>query len=164
MKKLIGYILFLLIIVTLSTCKKYPENTLWFKSPLKLSPFNGHLIKYNVNGIDSLDLLNVYFGNAIGLKRNIKEANFITQPEYVGGFKVTLNFGSSGLETGIVQQFTKKNKFVKIGIVVDTNIYKKNLFINSDIEWKIVRLAKKGLFKINTTLSNGNTYEIEIGT
>jgi hypothetical protein len=43
------------------TCKKYPENTVWFKNPTDIPVINGHITAYVVNGIDSLDLLNSYY-------------------------------------------------------------------------------------------------------
>lgn len=143
----------------LSTCKKYPENTLWFKNPEKLFPQNSHITSYVVNGIDSLDLLNSYYGSNLGLNKNIREAKFVNF-ESVGG-TLELDFGA-GLATPLFMTFLKKDKYVQMSIFVDTNYYKKHLFIDKYTEWKIIRLAKKGPFKISTTLSNGNKYEIQI--
>lgn len=153
------YMVLVLVFALFSDCKKYPENALWFKNPAKIPPFEGHITKYTVNGIDSLELMNAYFTNRIGLKKSIRDATFILVPE--GGFPNVLILGS-GLSTGIVYQLTRKKKFMKIGIVVDTTLYKKNIFINIDTEWRIMRLAKTGPFKIETTLDNGNFYQIEI--
>lgn len=44
----------------------------------------------------------------------------------------------------------------------DTTIFKKNIFIDKNTEWTILRLANKGPFKLETQLNNGNHYEIEI--
>ena len=43
-----------------STCKKYPENNLWFKNPKRIAIINGYIYEYKVNHIDSLNGLNRY--------------------------------------------------------------------------------------------------------
>lgn len=50
-----------LFLVAFSFCKKYPENNLWFKNSKKIPIINGYMTEYKVNGIDSLDLLNIYY-------------------------------------------------------------------------------------------------------
>lgn len=63
-------------------CKKYPENTLLFKNPKKLHPFIGTIRKYNVNRIDSLDLLNFYFvEKPYPFEKNMRKCNFYTTKE-----------------------------------------------------------------------------------
>ncbi len=78
MKKIIFYILLASSLFSLTTCKKYPENRLWFKNPERIYPFQGNLTKYTVNGIDSLDLLNAYWGNQFGLVKDIRQIKFST--------------------------------------------------------------------------------------
>ena len=149
------------LIFALSTCKKYPENTLWFKNPSKISPFYGFIKKYTVNGIDSLDLLNNYFGSAFGLDKNIRNVRFMTY--YHGGRPdATIIFGNSGISKSCYYEYTKKNKFIILRSIIDTSIFKKILF-DPTIEWQILQLSTKKPFKAKTTLENGNTYEIEIG-
>jgi hypothetical protein len=152
---------FFLIVITLvfSTCKKYPENTLWFKNPEKLYPFKGYITKYEVDGIDSLDLLSKYYGNAYGLDKNFRNAKFVTTENFK---KVTcgLVHGNSGRTTTINYEFIKKKKYLHISLLnYDTSVYKKDIFINFDVEWKIIRLAKSGSFKLKTNY-NGKNYEI----
>lgn len=55
----------LVLIVLFSTCKKYPENNLWFKNPRKFSIIGGYITAYKVNGIDSLSYLNKYYAPLI---------------------------------------------------------------------------------------------------
>ena len=50
------------IISLLTTCKKYPENTLWFKTPASALASNGVNLKgFTVDGADSLTLAGYYF-------------------------------------------------------------------------------------------------------
>jgi hypothetical protein len=159
-KRLINIFCFILL-TSITACKKYPENNLWFKRPSQLDFFNGHLTKYTVNGIDSLDLLNYYFGRGYGLRKDIRTTLFITQHEHTDHFGTYMLFAAS-YQVPFISELTKKNKFLKVNSVRDTNVYNKDLFISKDTEWQIIRLAKKGPFRIKTTLGNGNTYEMEI--
>jgi len=72
-----------------------------------------------------------------------------------------LNHGNS-LANQMSYSFIRKKKYVTIFFHQDTSIYRKHLFITHSTEWKIMRLAKTGPFKIETTLDNGNKYEIQI--
>jgi len=146
-------------------CKKYPENNLWFKNPEKLLPFfDTHLTKYQVNGIDSLSLLNKYFGHAPDLVNDIDEVEFITKRYSKNLHYHYLRFTED--ESRMIPfsySFSADKKFIKIvSVVEDTAIFQKNLFIDGSISWEIVRLSRKGPFKIKSKLANGNQYEIEI--
>ena len=59
-------------LILFTTCKKYPENTLWFKNPKKLTFVCGKMTAYIVNGIDSLPYLDAYFKEP-----NVKFSNSI---------------------------------------------------------------------------------------
>lgn len=161
MKKVVLYILFFLALITLSTCKKYPENTLWFKNPKKLYPFQGNLTKYQVNGIDSLDLLNTFYGHELGLIKDIRRATFLTSINK-GDIDCRLNHGGSGLSNYINYNFNKNKKSLTVFFYQDTAIFRKHLFITNSTEWLIIRLAREGSFKLKTKLENGNTYELQI--
>ncbi len=159
MEKIRLYVLFILLILLFSTCKKYPENALWFKNPEKLYPFQGYITKYEVDGIDSLDLLNKFYGNSIGLNKKLREAKFLT----------TVNFKKidcrvvhgNGNSSSVGYEFIKKKKYLHISLYAsDTSVYRKNIFINFDVEWQIIRLAKSGSFKLKTK-HNGKNYEIQ---
>jgi hypothetical protein len=162
MTPLVRHIFCFFILITLSTCKKYPDNTLWFKNPKKVSPFYGYLKKYTVNGIDSLDLLNNYFGHAFGLVvKDIRRARFDTEKHRSGWLEAKWIVSGFTLPVGF--DYLRKNCYVHLSCGADTSIFKKILFISPDIEWQILQLGKDP-FKAKTTLENGNTYEIEIGT
>ena len=150
--------------VIFTTCKKYPENTLWFKNPTKIHSLQGYITKYTVNGIDSLHLMDSYFGNYSGspnLIKDLSKAEFrITSgnydkklPEYNIVFPPFANLAE------LYVSFKNHKKYVSIKTRIDTSILKRSLFM--DVDWKIIRLAKSGPFKIETTLNNGNKYEIQ---
>ncbi len=115
--KLKYYIFFIVIAVCFSECKKYPENTLWFKDPEKTYPLQGYITKYQVNGIDSLDLLNNYFGKYPkngGMIRDIRKAEFRkTSLSNSDKYLYTLLiFGTSGCTLEMYPVFKhKKNTF-----------------------------------------------------
>lgn len=148
------------IVLFFSTCKKYPENTLWFKNPDKLHPFIGSITKYNVNGIDSLDLMNIYFvEKPYFFEKSIRKCNFYTHKDTEF---YTLFVYPDALSVVVKYDLVKKNKKMIVSLGQDTTIFKKNIFISDATEWDIIRLNRKGPLKLKTTLDNGNTYEIEI--
>ncbi len=161
--------LFTLVVAILCTCKKYPENNLWFKNPKKINPFCRRLKEYKVNGIDSLALLNNYFDTTIKEvnPKDISLASFVTNVYIKKESTALISPGVNNIG-GIEYSLTKRNDFIKInflnGMYNGKVLFKKNLFISSETEWKIIKLTKKTCdFKIETTLSNGNKYEISIG-
>jgi hypothetical protein len=74
--------IFLIIIVVFSallftTCKKYDENTLWFKKPEKAFA-GGYLTSFNVNGVDSLPMWDIIYSvppeyNGWGAKFDVRD-------------------------------------------------------------------------------------------
>lgn len=157
----------LMLTFSLSTCKKYPENTLWFKNPSCLPVIEGHITSYIVNGIDSLDLLNLYYApvqpNApypySKTERDIKKETFIASNK--GNYFVI----SSDLfddNDFFILKWNKDKKSIYFSGDFRRNYYNKQLFItgSGDINWQIIYLDKnQKKSKIKTTY-NGNTYEI----
>lgn len=162
------YLLFLLPISY--SCKKYPENTIWFKNPKHIPVINGYITEYKVNGIDSLDLLNAYYmPYVVGVsppyppftntQRDIRKEQFQACCQKYNYWQF-----NSDLYVLSDSHFSVKNKGKSITIdgSVDTRYFNKQLFLSSkgDINWDIQYLDKKGKkSKIKTTY-NGNTYEI----
>jgi hypothetical protein len=123
MKTGLSYIIFLF--VGLVSCKKYPENTLWFKNPEKLLPFfDTHLTKYSVNGIDSLDLLNNYFGNQQGLEKDIRKALFKTL-RYSSHNDYFIFFEPSSYNMQFSYEFFAKNKKIRFIVSSEPTILTK---------------------------------------
>lgn len=165
MRRFLLYIFILFGCFTISvSCKKYPENTLWFKNPYKIAVLKGYITEYKVNGIDSLDLLNIYYKPVIPnashpynkTDRNIKMEYFKSVSVAKGHWEVNCD-----LYENLTYEMQKDKKNIRIGGSVDTIYFKKQLFLDKtgEIDWQIEYLDKKGKSKIKTTY-NGNTYEI----
>ena len=145
------------ILICFSTCKKYPENTLWFKRAKTLSPVGGTITNYCVNGIDSLQYLDAYYNtnfvnNTPNKIHHISDEFFYSSTEDFVIANQTMITGS--------YRWQIKYKEIEIDCKNDTLVYKKNLFIKRALDWEIIYLGKDNKkSKIKTTY-NGNTYEI----
>ena len=144
-----------------NSCKKYPENTVWFKS---IDPFFVgflQLTKYSVNGIDSLSFLPSYCGSKahdrnykIWLFEGYSTAKKFSQNE------AFFHLGSSANLIAIKQTYTNRKKNIIIQFQLnDTLIFHRNLFLN-DEPWKIMKFLSTGTRKIEKTV-NGNKYELQ---
>ncbi len=154
------HIFLFFVIIALTTCKKYPENTLWFTNFSKIKFLdNVHLTAFTVNGIDSLQSLKVFFGSRSGYKDisqvYIEETYDSHYGNTVGVFHVPYEHIILGYS------FSKNKKNISFGFVTqDTSILKRNLFIDNN-QWQIIKLdLKTGTRKIKKTV-NGNTYELQ---
>jgi|GEM_PF-1227265 len=148
-----------------TTCKKYPENTLWFKNPSDLPVMKGHITSYLVNGIDSLDLLNLYYapfqpngGYPYNkTNRDVKSEQFT--PFSKDGYWIVSSdlFDPNSVFT---LKWENGKKTVTLGGLFRQNYYLKDLFPwrAGEIEWEVVYLSTKKS-KIKKTY-NGNVYEI----
>lgn len=166
LKKTISFILFTAGLLFFTTCKKYPENTLWFKRYSKIPVINGYITEYRVNGIDSLNFLNVYYKPVIPNShppynktiRDIRQEKFeaYNRKSVYWGVNCDLYYSNMSYK------WKSKGRAISIAGSVDTLYYRKQLFLNTkgEIEWDIQYLDKKGKkAKIKTTYNN-NTYEI----
>ena len=154
---------YILIAFLAFSCKKYPENNLWFKNPKKLTFVCGKITAYTVNGIDSLPFLDSYFKEP-----NVQFSNsiIVCKPIHKDGlhefsFLANLSTGQKTLFNGSCV-YRNNCKTLKIAFYQDTTYYKKNIFIQTNLDWDIVYLSKKdNKRKMKTKLSNGNIYEIQ---
>lgn len=111
MKNLIRIsVLFVVCMLMLSNCKKYPENTLWFKNPEKVYPIIGYITKYSVNNIDSLSLLNAYFTNLTCSTKEFTNAYFSTSVSHSRIDCSVIFTGNCGLSSPISYNFSKDKK------------------------------------------------------
>ena len=154
----------ILVTINFMSCKKYPENTLWLKSPKKMSPVHGYIKAYTVNGIDSLELLNVYYEQTIWhsygpynkLIKDVKEEYFNLKTIKKGKADIACDlFYNQHLLT----TWASNGKSINIRSGVDIDYYKRNIFVVSGLNWDIIYLDKNRKSKIKTTY-NGNVYEI----
>ena len=140
-----------------SSCKKYPENTLWFKRAKTLLPVGGMITKYTVNGIDSLQYLDFYY-NPNFINNTPNKIHHIAD-EYFYASTEDLVIENQTMVTGSYR-WQNRYKEIEIDCKNDTLVYKKNIFVKRALDWKIIYLGKDNKkSKIQTTY-DGNTYEI----
>lgn len=154
--KHIVIIFFYLIIFT--TCKKYPENNLWFKTPDGTITGEWKLEKYSVNNVDSTnadDMQAYLYGSFTFHKRENK--GIFNQNDSSGDLQFSTTLPSNG---GLGKwSFDKKKKeiLMSIGYVaVWQNNLQKLIFKNG--KWVIKKLTKKQFWVTNQY--NNTEYEI----
>ncbi len=168
LKYLIPLTFLISLVLTLSTCKKYPENTLWFKRVKKIKFFdNVRITSFTVNGVDSLSALNKYFGSKIVQKDITSTYIMESYDENYGGNVPVFTIPNGGNGTYHVKFFYdySKNKkkldiFYDLGINNDTTIFARSLFVNEITTWDIIKFEPKGTRKLKTNI-NSNIYEIQ---
>ncbi len=116
--------------ITFISCKKYPENNLWFKSPNNAMIAKWKLEQFTVNGTDStnFDELKMYVEDGIELLD--EDMRFLEQ--YEGGWKLDSK---------------KKNVTITSVYFGGGKLYtpQKNLFRDNQT-WKIEKLTKSSLW------------------
>lgn len=152
-----------------STCKKYPENTLWFKSPASIEFIEGNLTHYIVNGIDSINELDNFFYNDVNNNPYVGDFSslkFQTRPTRAKGYYEAFinkpqNYNGY-FSNNFEYRYIDKNNKIKLSNTIDIKrVIKKNIFIDDSIIWEITMLEKKnGTRKMKGTY-NGNTYELQ---
>lgn len=166
--KIIKFFLLVSLGLYLTNCKKYPENTIWFKNPANIAFIQGKMTHWIVNGVDSIDFLDNYFGfdynnqpystdfSNLTFSSDGKKGNyeFITeQPSDYQGDGSKLLMGR--------YSYKNKGKSLQITTSKDAN-YQKKIFVSDDILWDIIYLSKKDSGKRKLKGSyNGNIYEIQ---
>lgn len=168
MKPYFKYLAIVLVILLFATCRKYkyPESTYKGADPGKFEncPFYGKLTAYTVNGIDSLDLLINYVDTSFKLSYPLKIRECEFMYALYSAHEIDIFFGPGGSGLGQLHyEFSKDRKKIKVSFGSGKYELKKNIFISRDINWDIIRLTNDDKsFKLKTTLSNGNIYEIQI--
>lgn len=156
--RLINYITLLLCLALMSTCKKYPENTLWFQNVEKINFFDRFKItSYTVNSLDSINSFSKYYCSKVKNK-DVTQLQFIDDHQNGNSLYTTLD----GYKTHFYYSYSKnKSKLYIYSLtnLIDTNIMKKNIFIFYPLWWEIIKLDINGERKIKTVYEN-NSYEI----
>src|SRR5687768_12719084 len=113
MKAKTGFILFLITASILISCKKYPENKLWFKKPNDAIIARWNLEQFTVNGVDSTNYDDVKMYTEKGI--DFQEEDMIFTEVYEGDWKlvnkkkfITMNAFTNGPAIAYVLQ---KNLF-----------------------------------------------------
>lgn len=121
-----------------SSCKKYPENNLWFKAPNNAIIGHWNLEQLTINGTDSTnyDDVKMYVEKGIDLQ----DEDIIFTEQYQGGWKLG-----------------KKKKDILIGAFASGNTLfytaQKNLF-RDGLNWKIEKLSKTAFW---LSVTNGSS-------
>ena len=161
-----------LLLIGLNSCKKYPENNLWFISPENAFTGLKNITDYTVDGIDSLPMW---------------DALYNTGPDYNGYWPAVsgypfimkkINFGiiskaTDGYEAGSIDSyigrgsfhFYNNKKYLYMYFKMDNKghnlpIPKYNFFYTEESKWKILKLTKNGTLRIQRTY-NDKVYEIQ---
>ena len=119
----------------------------------------GFITAYNVNGIDSLDLLNNYLTASPQDRKKVQTIDFQTKFEWDRRYVSNSDFGE------IIYEWNSQYKYIYITHYPDTNIIKRNIFLTNGANWEILKLIKSkttvnNLLKIKAEI-NGNVYEIQ---
>lgn len=162
MKKGITYHVWVFLIFGLFfiSCKKYPENRLWFKKPERAFK-GGKLTSFTVNGVDSITLLNSTWG--FDLTAN----NFSLYKPYHdnSGWDIKGDFDGYVAFKGDKEIIFRIKKSEPTS-TQPTPLYNPFLYHGdsdgkSDDRWDILKLTRKGVLKLRRKM-NGKVYELQI--
>jgi hypothetical protein len=147
----------ILVLALFTSCKKYPENNLWFSSPER-SFKGGKITSFTVNGADSSSLMNSMWN--VDIAERSFEVKRRSENEYVasGDFNGVINYlGKTQLNIILIPDnmgaFSTSGNYNPInsnGVSAD----------RSDGRWDILKCTRKGQMKIRRTV-NDRTYEIQ---
>lgn len=163
-RRTIYTLLIVFVLLCFTTCKKYPENTLWFKSASKAINADWNLVFFEINGNDSLNN-NVKEISSNKVRFTLDNGNNFFLQHLGGSIKVEGKPAFSGFWA-----ISKNKKEIEILFNYDlenyTNQYScicynfQNLFAvyNEKQTWQIQKLSKNE-FWISTNY-NGLKYEL----
>jgi len=161
-KVIIIGLLFLIAFQFISCRKKYPENTMKLcQNPKGYDLMRGFITSYKVNGVDSLQYLNIFQNpNNIYCSQHISEMELMTANPYS-----ERNVVSHSCIGKINYNWTDNYNYIFIYYEFDDVYLKKNLFLESGMKWKILKLipskkTNKHTLKIELNYNN-NIYEIQ---
>lgn len=144
------------ILTNLTSCKKYPDNDLWFVSPE--SAFKGgNITAYTVDGVDSIPMWDAIYSNPpYNGGSKYKVSDFIFTINHKGELGSNIGGGSF--------HFFNNKKNIYIFFIMTNNPWnpypKYNFFNTREGNWKIIKLTKRGTFRIQQTYNN-KVYEIQ---
>ena len=136
-----------------TTCKKYPENTLWFKTP-ESEFVGGKIIAYTVDGIDSIPMWDAIYAappyNGYGNNVQIKDVVFYMP--HKGELDSNIGRGSF--------HFYNNKKYLYMFFYMSDSAPPNNIFVTIEGNWRVLKLTGKGDLRIQRTYNN-KVYEIE---
>jgi hypothetical protein len=132
------FIVLFSVVIAFFSCKKYPENNLWFKAPNNAIIGQWYLEQFTVNGVDSTNFDDVKLYVEKGIDFHDEDMTFTEQ--YEGDWKLS-----------------KKKKDITMNSMVTgpTLFYvaQKNLFRDNQ-SWKIEKLTKSAFW---LSVTNGSS-------
>lgn len=140
---------YILIALLFYSCKKYPENNLWFKSPKKIIEGVWYLESYKVNGTDSVTFDNFKMFKEKGIRFSASNGIY-NYEQFVGGTWSLID--------------KKKKVFLKLvrqSPVLSGYQYssQRNIFIEEQgLDWKIEKLCENSFWI--SVINNNINYEI----
>jgi len=167
MKIILKYFALFIIPFLLTTCKKYPDGGYERRGPKMLLKHNGAwtLTLYEVNGIDSTELIN-YNGDNKYKEVSFAKENTHYSPnlyaENFDSFSYIINFSNNNTKLSFnttVSDYDNLAKYCYVGNSFATGCYR--LFFNPEghtTEWEIIKLTKKELI---LTCSQVNQYKLK---
>jgi hypothetical protein len=151
----------LLLTVLFSDCKKYPNNIVSVKKIKRGTPFGGKLLRYEVNGNDSLSFFNSYFVSSASGTKNINDCYF---SPYVDHDEASITFLATCGSVPIGWIYKDNYSFISFSTTHVERCFQKNIFIDKNVWWQIIQFAEnRKNFICEATFENGNSYLIEIG-
>ena len=157
-------LLAVIVLLCFTTCKKYPENTLWFKSASKAINADWNLVFFEINGNDCLNN-NVKEISDKKVRFTLNNGNKLFLQHFGGNIKVEGKPGFGGGWT-----ISKNKKEIEIVFINDLENYTtlnscicynfQNIFAayRTKIIWQIEKLSRKDFWI--TTNYNGLKYEL----
>ena len=137
------YLLLLIICIGFFGCKKYPENTVYFKDPKNFFK-GGTITMFTQDGIDHLhDIKDLYFNfpyNFYGVQ--IADATQLPFTYNSGDDTFTSDFGEGNLI------FSKTRKNVEIAFKPKNFEFGAQSIFYGYYSWKVLKLTKSGTLKI----------------
>ena len=145
----------------LITCKKYPDNDLWFKSPESAFQ-SGELTAFTVDGADSIPMWNKIYDTY----------PYNGFPAQTTQFNISDNFWRVDNKYKIIESafgdgsyhFFSNKKYIyiyfKMAVLTNNQAPKYNIFYTAESTWKILKLTKSGTLRIQRTYNN-KVYEMQ---
>lgn len=144
-----------LLILLFTGCKKFPENTLWFKNPDKVFK-GGKITSFTMNGIDQTQIYRDkykyfpynYYGSSI---------DDVYQTEF------TFNAGNKELSSVIGKgsfKFSETQREVEINFKPKNWEYGAESIFMAYLSWKVLKITADGQLKIQAEY-NFKKYEIQ---
>lgn len=160
MKSFTKYAILFVLVIFLSTCKKYPENR-FFGKPWNYYPVAGYITEFKINGVDSMEALNHhykkdYYSKVPGAPDDVRKLQFTGRRTSKLDGEIDIGVDPT-LERG-TYDWLNEHKQIYFEVPYSGTNFRKLLF-PPGATWDVMRFDKNGVRKYKT-IYNGNTYEV----